>query len=89
MTVTAGQVTLDTTAGGVEVYTNDTGSVRKIVVHVPTGGQSVFLGPSGVATTTGLEVEAGTDMTQMQLLPGDALYGIVAATTQAVSYMVI
>ena len=85
MTVTAGQTTIATTAGGTLIATNGT-SVASITIHVPTGGQSVFLGASGVATTTGLEVEAGATVT-LQLAPGDALYGIVAATTQAVSHV--
>ena len=86
MTVTAGQVTVDTTAGGTVVYNNTTANPKRVILNVASGGQTVFLGPSGVTTTTGLALAAGDTVT-IDLRGNDVVYGIVAATTQVVSHL--
>lgn len=56
----------------------------KVKVQVPTGGQTVFLGGSDVTTVNGYAVATGTEAHELTLGRGEILYGIVAATTQAV-----
>lgn len=83
MTIASAQVTVAATATIVVATVN---APTLVNVHVPTGGATVFVGPIGVATGTGLLVPAGTTR-DVQLWPGDALYGIVASSTQAVSVL--
>ncbi len=58
----------------------------EVHVHVLTGGQSVFVGATGVLDSTGFEIASPGDLT-LTLGPGDELFGIVAATTQVVSVL--
>ena len=80
MSVTASRVTVATTATLIATADADGQSVR---VLVPTGGQTVSVGPSDVATTTGYDVVAGSSIA-LELAAGEKLYGIVAGTTQVV-----
>lgn len=54
------------------------------VVHVPTGGSTVYIGGSGVTTSNGLAVAAGQYVSVGPLSEGDDLYGVVASSTQDV-----
>lgn len=83
MTIASAQVTVAATATIVVATVN---APTLVSVHVPTGGATVFVGPIGVATGTGLHIPAATTR-DVQLWPGDALYGIVASSTQAVSVL--
>lgn len=81
MTIATAQVTVAATATAI-VAAVDTPTL--VSVHVPSGGATVFIGGAAVSTTTGLHVAAATTR-DIELWPGDALYGIVASSTQVVS----
>lgn len=81
MTLVTGQVAVATTA--TLIIAGDP-IARSAVVVGNRGAASVFVGGSGVTTATGFEVKAGLDG-YFHLDPGEALYGIVAAATVAVS----
>lgn len=49
-----------------------------------TGTASVFLGPAGVTTANGYEWTTAEGPLEVDLEPGEALYGIVAALAQTV-----
>lgn len=83
MTIATAQVTVAATATAIVAAVN---TPTLVSVHVPTGGVTVFVGGSTVSTTTGLHVPAATTK-DVQLWPGDALYGIVATGTQAVGVL--
>jgi len=55
-------------------------------LHAPTGGNSVFVGPSTVTTANGLELPKGA-LHEFWLAETDVLYGIVATSTQQVMVM--
>lgn len=74
MAITAAQVSVDATVGGVALNTAST-SGQKIVVKNSHATDAVILGPSGVTTTTGLSLAAGATVT-VELGPGEVLYGI-------------
>lgn len=86
MPITSGQVTVGTSATA--VITNNSGSVQELHVAVPSGGQDVFFGGSGVTTSNGFTEAGGTELI-MDIEPGDTLYGVVAASTQSVSYLLM
>lgn len=84
MPVVGERITVATTATAIFTPTNGAAVDRKsAIIKNPAGGQSVFLGGSGVTTGTGYELESG-DIVDVSLLHGDTIYGIVAATTQVV-----
>lgn len=55
-------------------------------VYVPVGGQVVFVGGPGVTTATGVGIAVGTAR-DFLAGPGEQLFAIVAATTQAVGIL--
>lgn len=59
---------------------------QSVTVRVPSGGATVYLGGSNVSTSNGFPL-AATESFSMDCLPGDALYGVVAASTQAVNVL--
>lgn len=79
-TFTTGQATIATSA---TVIAAQRTKRHRIVVVVPDGGATVYVGASNVATSTGVPVEAGKSV---GFQTEGALYGIVAAGTQAVGY---
>jgi hypothetical protein len=81
MTLATAQVSVGTTAA--LVIAGDT-NARTTVVVGNRGAASVFVGGSAVTTATGFEVKSATDAF-VHLDPGEALYGIVASGTVAVS----
>lgn len=87
MAVLAASITVGVTA--TELSGPDAGGVtsgQSVLVKVPAGGQTVFLGGAGVTATSGFPVAAG-ESAAFDLGPGDVLFGIVAATTQAVNVL--
>lgn len=86
MAVVEASVTVATTA--TELSGGDAGgptSGQSILVKVPAAGATVYLGGSGVTTTTGYPLAAGESFTA-DLGPGDTLFGIVVGpATQAVN----
>ena len=55
-------------------------------LHAPTGGNTIFVGPSTVTVANGLELPKGA-LQSFWLAETDVLYGIVATSTQAVMVM--
>jgi len=55
-------------------------------LHAPTGGNTVFVGPSTVTVANGLELPKGA-LQSFWLAETDVLYGIVATSTQALMVM--
>jgi hypothetical protein len=53
-----------------------------LYLHAPAGGNTIFVGASGVTTATGYELHKGETAT-FWLAETDKLYGIVATSTQA------
>lgn len=65
---------------------------RTALVHVPTGGSTVYIGGDDVTTANGIPLEAGQTLALGQgdttdQSPRYAYYGIVAASTQGVRVM--
>lgn len=57
------------------------GDVKTVVVQVPSGAaNSIYVGGSGVTTSTGMEIVAGSSLS-IDLGPGDDLYAVAAANT--------
>jgi len=85
MAVKSVAVTVPATAGGILLASSvsDRDGVR-VRVQVPSGGQTVYLGGSDVTVANGYAVATGAESHELVLARGEALYGIVAATTQAV-----
>jgi hypothetical protein len=55
---------------------------RSVAIQVPAAGQTVYIGGDDVSTTNGFAVAVGGHISVD--LTGDEVYGVVAATTQAV-----
>jgi hypothetical protein len=55
-------------------------------LHAPTGGNTIFVGPSTVTAANGLELPKG-ELHEFWLAETDVLYGIVATSTQPVMVM--
>ena len=55
-------------------------------LHAPTGGNTIYIGPSTVTVANGLELPKGALQT-FWLAETDVLYGIVAAVPQALMVM--
>ena len=96
MAVTSGQKAIDTTVGGTLIvaapnatYGQEQGgyllSNRDIALS-NSSGAIVYLGPSGVTTTTGYPLAASGTL-KIQLHIDEALYGIVASTGSTVSFL--
>lgn len=86
MAVTTSAVTV--TTGATAILARNNGR-RSAIIHVPTGGSTVYVGGSDVTTSNGLPVEAGNSLSLSQgdshdQTPRYEYYGIVAASTQAV-----
>lgn len=75
-----GRVTVATTA--TLIFTAPLAGNSRVLIRNPTA-VSVYVGGSGVTTATGFEIAAG-DSLGINLSYGDAIYGVVAASTQVV-----
>jgi len=79
---------VDTTSGGVLIAQNTTSSgeadfgTKRALIKNLTGTASVFLGPQGVTTANGFQWDVADGPLEVELEPGEAIYGIVAATPQ-------
>lgn len=88
MAVTVAPVTVATTPTAIHTPAGDDASGAEVVVK-NTGGQDVFLGPSTVTTANGFPLAAGATSPTLTLSVGEALYGIVAATTATVRVLAV
>ena len=57
-----------------------------VYLHAPTGGNTIYVGPSNVTTVTGLELPKG-ELHEFWLAETDKLYGVVATSTQPLMTM--
>lgn len=57
-----------------------------VYLHAPTGGNTVFIGPSTVTAENGFELPKN-EMHEIWLAENDVLYGIVATGTQSLMVM--
>ena len=83
MSLNASVVTVGTTA--TVVATGKVGA-SWTYLHAPTGGNTVFIGPSTVTVANGLELPKGA-LQSFWLAETDVLYGIVATSTQPLMVM--
>jgi hypothetical protein len=96
MTVQATSVTVATTATALNVaepsvVLNGLGVVMQrndamvtVLLRVPAGGVTVYVGGADVTTATGYPVAAG-DALALDLAENEVVYGVVASSTQAVN----
>jgi hypothetical protein len=91
MAITVTQPVVDTTLGGVLIASNSAGDPgegdyrsRKFLLKNATQTASVFLGPSGVTTANGFQWDPADGPLEVELEPGESLYGIVAVTSQTI-----
>jgi hypothetical protein len=84
MALTANTVTVDTTAGGVPVFT-PSGGVRYGVILFNNGAVTIYVGPSGVSNTTGIPVAAGASLSLDEI--GDAIYAKAASSSADVRFL--
>lgn len=57
-----------------------------LYLHAPTGGNTIYVGTSGVTTASGLELPKGA-LQEFWLAETDKLYGIVATGTASLMTM--
>lgn len=57
-------------------------TTRRFLLRNATGTASVFLGPAGVTAANGFEWAVADGPIEVELEPGEKLYGIVAAAAQ-------
>lgn len=79
MSLESSAVTIGTSA--TVIATGKTGA-SWVYLHAPTGGNTIFVGPSTVTVASGLELPKGA-VTEIWLAEADTLYGIVATSTQS------
>ena len=79
MSLESSAVTIAATA--TVIATGKTGA-SWIYLHAPTGGNTIYIGPSTVTVANGLELPKGALQT-VWLAEADTLYGIVATSTQS------
>lgn len=63
------------------LITTGTVGASWVCLHAPAGGNSVYIGDSNVATTSGLELPKGAVHT-IWVAEADKLYGIVGSNTE-------
>lgn len=83
MSLGAATVTIGTTP---TLITTGLNGASYVYLHAPTGGNTIFVGPAGVTTATGLELPKGS-LQEFWLAETDKLYGIVATSTQSLMTM--
>ena len=79
MSLESSAVTIAATA--TVIATGKTGA-SWVYLHAPTGGNTIYIGPSTVTVANGLELPKGALQT-VWLAEADTLYGIVATSTQS------
>lgn len=83
-TVTAAnQVTVGTTATALD---QSTAGARSILIR-NRGSVAVYVGPAGVTTSTGFQLDAGESLTADFPTYGGGLYGITASSTARVDVL--
>jgi len=86
MAISHERVSIGTTATQVSSdYAGKDG--QTVSVQNPSGGATVYLGGTGVTTTSyGFALAGGTDFS-VEMQDGEKLYGVVASSTQTVNVL--
>lgn len=87
MAIQAAVVSVATTATALNAAESVGSDLVSVLVKVPTGGATVYVGPSDVTTASGFPVAAGESMEFPYLGRAERVYGIVAASTQNVNVL--
>lgn len=82
MTLRSAQTTVDTTAGGTRI--DGTAGGGAFVLIKNQGSIAVYVGPSGLTTSTGFLVNPGEALSLDSLRSDDALYGITGSSSTTV-----
>lgn len=86
MALSHGIVSVGTTATLLSASTSGRDG-QTVLIQNPSAGATVYLGGSGVTTSSyGYSLTGGTAFT-IELQDGEALYGVVASSTQNVSVL--
>lgn len=83
MSIESAAVTVETTATALNAA-ESVGSDRVSLLVSNVGAATVYLGPAGVTTSTGVPLAAGASLSINDLEPAERVYGIVAASTNVV-----
>jgi len=82
--IKTGQATVSTTAGGTLIVTSRVGRGNLTIINH--GATNVFVGPAGLTLTNGALL-VGVAGASLPISSQDALFGLVSAGTQDVSYI--
>lgn len=82
MTLRSAQTTVDTTAGGTRI--DGTSGSGAFVLIKNQGTIAVYVGPSGLTTSTGFKLDAGESLSLDSIRGDDALYGITGSSSTTV-----
>lgn len=85
MAITNNTVTVDTTAGGVQVWAPPAGGRRFGLVIYNAGSVTIYVGASGVTSANGVPVAAGAYLTMDDVQ--DAVFAKAASASADVRYM--
>ena len=77
--IRAAAVTVDSTAGGTALYSTSNLVGREAIAIKNNGAVTLYLGPSGVTSTTGYPLAAGESLV-IELGPDVTIYGIAASS---------
>lgn len=80
MAIIADRVTVGTTP---TLITTGTVGASWVSLHVPTGGNTIYIGGSNVTASTGLELPKGS-LNTIWIAEADKLYGVVANSTEVI-----
>lgn len=84
MAVQSTKITVTTTPTPLTTETTDSVAGYSVTFLVPAGGQTVYVGGSGVTAAQGFPITAGTAMAFEMDTP-EVAYAVVATGTQAVN----
>jgi len=83
----SGQTSVDTTATHIDGVLNEfAGNPYRLFIHNNDNTTAVYLGGSGVTTSTGLMVDKGV-MIQLTVSPTDLLYAVSSKSGHIISWM--
>lgn len=88
MAIKHGIVSVGTTATALNTADTSFGAQRAtILIQNPTGGATVYIGGSGVTTSSYGYLLAASSELSIDILPDEVLYGVVSTSTQNVAVL--
>lgn len=88
MAITAAQVTVDGTSGGVALNTASNSGQKLVIKNTDaTATNTAVLGPSGVAAGTGFALAGAGATVTVELAPGEVLFGIRGTANSVVVHV--